>query len=94
MKCHNILGVKECASAAEIEAAYNQKIRALSMQKGSIEEKAYERKCAEIRKAGDDCNLWLNAGPADQLKMRIQDLIKPPYKPNRMYSTIGLHLLQ
>lgn len=88
MKCHNILGVKECASAVEIERAYNQKMRALSMQKGNFEEKAYERKCAEIRKAGDDCNRWLSAGPTDQLKMRAKDLIKPPYKSKRMYSTI------
>lgn len=87
MKCHNILGIKESAKAAEIETACNQKLLVLNSQKESIGERAYEKKRAEIRTAREDCECWLNSSPVERLKTRARDI--PRYAQNRMYSTIG-----
>lgn len=89
MKCHDILGVKECANSADIGSAYNQKISALIAQKGSIDENAYEKKYAEIRKAKDDCRLWLDSAPIERLKIRTKAIIKCQPQSKRLYSTIG-----
>lgn len=86
MKCHDILGIRENATAQKIDAAYREKAMILARQRDDLSEKAFTTKSGEIDKAKADCLVWLELPHTERLKRRAAEYVKAA--PNRMNGTV------
>lgn len=84
MKCHEILGIRENADRANIEAAFLTKEASLNRQIDLLSPDAFSKKQAELSKAKEDCFAWVETPPTGRVVQRVDASIKSFSAPNRL----------
>lgn len=88
MKYHDILGVSEHTSVAEIHNVYNSKMNALQKRQADLSADAYSKKSSELTSAYNDCLAWSQKSFLQKTANRINDEAKKFASPNRVNSGI------
>lgn len=80
MRCHDILGIRENATAEQIEAAYSEKLEKLEAGADVLSPIANEKKRTELAGARQMCLDWLDKKGIQRIGQRIADEVIP--RPN------------
>ncbi|MBR5020997.1 MAG: hypothetical protein IKY17_05145 [Oscillospiraceae bacterium] len=86
MRCHDILGIRENATAEQIEAAYSEKIEKLGAGADVLGLAADERKRSELAQARQMCLAWTEKKGIQRVTERIAEEIIPRSNELRTYA--------
>ena len=85
MRCHEVLGIKETATTAEIKGAYERKTQLLEENSSILSPESIEQKRNELTTAREECLSWCHKSAFVQIKERVTESFSPKPGTVRLY---------